>query len=380
MVSAGIKYTRVTSYTSYAAHGPVVVTGPKSYMEAVFQSGDFIVRASGRDETGRIREVDLDMEIAAISDAKKVRKHSSKRSANATKEVELSLSAHVEVKLGSIEELNYIRERHIQKAWEEAGFHVVKTHHQRVKLDDGSRTLTRTDAIHSNVIPSETYGGDLLGAAWPTLLKVVYTNHKETVITHLTYKIHAEGELAEAICDICHRYTRGAIEAMPRRLGGGHIACPGHGKGKGPGGKGAGGGKGRGRGGGRPDGDARIVEEAMRRKALMDQMGPQPAGPSGFLPPCKHFWQGTCSRAAKDRVCNFAHGSSADAKRVLCRHPKKRGACRYGPDCQFATEAEYAALAWEARVPLDAEVPYNPPTPAASPTPPAAGMDDASLL
>ena len=36
-------------------------------MEAVFQSGDFIVRASGRDETGRIREVDLDMEIAAMT-------------------------------------------------------------------------------------------------------------------------------------------------------------------------------------------------------------------------------------------------------------------------------------------------------------------------
>ena len=103
-------------------------------------------------------------------------------------------------------------------------------------------------------------------------------------------------------------------------------------------------------------------------------------GPSGVLPPCKHFWQGTCSRAVKDRVCNFAHGSNADAKRVLCRHPKKRGACRYGQDCWYATEAEYAALDGDARVPLDAQAPHYPPTPAASPTPPAAGVADVSLL
>ena len=378
VMNAGIKYTRVTSYNSYAAHGPVIVTGPKSYIEAVFNSGDFFVRASGRDEAGRIREVDLDMEIAAISDEKKVRKHSSKRATAASKEVELSISAHVEVKLGSIEEQHYIRERHIQKAWEEAGFHVVKSNQQLLMLDDGSRTLTRMDVIHANVIPTDTYGGDLLGAKWPTLLTVKYTNHKEVVITHLTYKLHAVGELAEVICDICHRYTRGAIEEMPRRLGGAHIACQGHGKGKGAGGKGKGAGGGKGRG--RPDGDARIVEEAKRRKALVDQVGAPPAGPSGFLPPCKHFWQGTCSRAVKDRVCNFAHGSNADAKRVLCRHPKKRGACRYGQDCWYATEAEYAALDGDARVPLDAQAPHYPPTPAASPTPPAAGVADVSLL
>ena len=82
----------------------------------------------------------------------------------------------------------------------------------------------------------------------------------------------------------------------------------------------------------------------------------------------------------KDRVCNFAHGSNADAKRVLCRHPKKRGACRYGQDCWYATEAEYAALDGDARVPLDAQAPHYPPTPAASPTPPAAGVADVSLL
>ena len=30
------------------------------------------------------------------------------------------------------------------------------------------------------------------------------------------------------ICDISHRYTHEAIEKMPHRLGGAHIACQGH--------------------------------------------------------------------------------------------------------------------------------------------------------
>ena len=116
-----------------------------------------------------------------------------------------------------------------------------------------------------------------------------------------------------------------------------------------------------------------MIEETKRKNALKMAMHGSGANSSGTpLEPCKHFWQGKCMRAKSDTTCNFAHGTRADAKRILCRHHQIRGACRYGDKCHYATQAEYDALDWDAKVPLDAEGPHRAPTPAASPTVPQA--------
>ena len=111
-----------------------------------------------------------------------------------------------------------------------------------------------------------------------------------------------------------------------------------------------------------------MIEEAKRKNELKRAMHDSGASSSGAqLEPCKHFWQGKCIRAKSDSTCNFAHGTRADAKRILCRHHHIRGACRYGDKCHYATQAEYDALDWDAKVPLDAVGPHHAPTPAASP-------------
>ena len=84
-------------------------------------------------------------------------------------------------------------------------------------------------------------------------------------------------------------------------------------------------------------------------------------------------------RAKSDSTCNFAHGTRADAKRILCRHIQIRGACRYGAKCHYASREEYEALDWDAKVPLDAVGPHRAPTPAASPTAHVEGASDSLL-
>ena len=58
----------------------------------------------------------------------------------------------------------------MKKNWEDVDFTVLKTNQQLLRLDDGSRTLTRMDVIHTNVIPNATYLqrlSHLVGARWP---------------------------------------------------------------------------------------------------------------------------------------------------------------------------------------------------------------------
>ena len=45
----------------------------------------------------------------------------------------------------------------VKKNWEDVDFTVLKTNQQLLRLDDGSRTLTRMDVIHTNVIPNAIY-------------------------------------------------------------------------------------------------------------------------------------------------------------------------------------------------------------------------------
>ena len=123
-----------------------------------------------------------------------------------------------------------------------------------------------------------------------------------------------------------------------------------------------------------------MIEEAKRKNELKRAMHDSGASSSGAqLEPCKHFWQGKCIRAKSDSTCNFAHGTRADAKRILCRHAPIRGACRYGANCHYATREEYDALDWDAKVPLDAVGPHHVPTPAASPIAHAEGASDSLL-
>ena len=373
-LNAGIDYPKIVTANLISKSGPAIITAPRGTIEAVYATGEFIV-AAGHNEDGETREVDLVMEIGAIADSSRARKMNT----GASKEINLierELSVHITVKLNTVEEMYYVRERHVKKAWEDLGFMVSRTNQQLVKLKDGTNTTTRSDLIHANIMPMDSYNGDLLGADYPSLLKITYGNSKETVTTKLPYKIHAKGELAQVLCTICHRYTPEALEGpLCRRLRLDHVACQGHAPGKGKGygkGRGKGDGRGSGRGGGRGKspaaGTALMIEKAKAQNALKAAMHGSGASSSGApLEPCKHFWQGKCIRAKSDTTCNFAHGTRADAKRILCRHHQIRGACRYGDKCHYATQAEYDALDWDAKVPLDAVGPHHAPTPAASP-------------
>ena len=79
----------------------------------MFATREFIV-AAGRTEDGDIREIDLEMEIGAISDTAKVRKVNSVKISKEIKQIELDSAVHVTVKLGTVEEMyyRYVRERH----------------------------------------------------------------------------------------------------------------------------------------------------------------------------------------------------------------------------------------------------------------------------
>ena len=131
---------------------------------------------------------------------------------------------------------------------------------------------------------------------------------------------------------------------------------------------------------------AESVRRSLESTILMKQLLEMGFTPSQLqaggapLEACRHFWQGKCIRAKADSTCNFAHGTRADAKRILCRHTQIRGACRYGDARHYATQAEYDALDWDARVPLDAVGPHAPPTTMESPKGPHAEGGSESLV
>ena len=64
------------------------------------------------------------MEIGAIADSSRARKMNTGSASKEINLIERELSVHITVKLNTVEEMYYVRERHVKKAWEDLGFMV----------------------------------------------------------------------------------------------------------------------------------------------------------------------------------------------------------------------------------------------------------------
>ena len=362
-VLEGVNNPKIDAYKSESKKGPVTITGPKSTMEAAFRSGEFIVASTARTRERETIEVELEAEIWPVNDPTAKRYNRvAERAKKEVRNLKLEASVHISMR-PDVRALANAQERHFRRAWELAGYTVIKCDWARVKLADGTTTLTRTDVVHLNVIPdraSGVVGGQPFGALWPMTITVEYEAGNRRVSDEMPYVLHADQygpPFSNNICGTCHKYFESAIAGHP----GMHrdaMACMGH-QGKGLGGKGAGGkgagGKGAGgKGGGRQDGTAVLLQQVKTQMAKEAE-----ASASADLLPCKHFHEGTCMRAVEGRTCGFAH--MGDPKMICCRHGQKGGTCRYKDKCLYSSRVEWAALPEGQRVALDATGPSTTP-------------------
>ena len=146
-LNAGIDYPKIVSATMHSKTGPAVITATRGTIEAVYATGEFIVNAMGHTEDGEAREVDLQMEMGAIADESRARRITSTNVKEEVRKMERDAAVHITVKLATVEEQYYVRERHVKKAWEDLGFVVTKTSQQLIKLKDGTNTKTRCTVI-----------------------------------------------------------------------------------------------------------------------------------------------------------------------------------------------------------------------------------------